>query len=157
MIYTIKGFGRVNKADVFLESSCFLNDPTDVGNLTSGSSAFSKSRLNIWKFLVHVLLKPHLENFQHYFAIVWDENLIRWVFQTHDSTWTDTQIFLNIFLMGEQMVFLLLLLLVCFKLKKKQVKRTECKSHCFQILESSGPDNKPNWDYHDNEEEADPL
>ena len=58
VLYTVKGFGVVNKADVFLELSCFLDDPTDVGNLISGSSAFSKSSLNIWKFTVHVLLKP---------------------------------------------------------------------------------------------------
>ena len=64
-----------NKAevDVFLELSCFFNDPTDVANLISGSSAFSKSSLNIWKFMVHVLLKPGLENFEHYFASVCDE------------------------------------------------------------------------------------
>ena len=70
MIHTIKGFGIVNKAevDVFLELSCFVYDPTEVGNLISGSSAFSKSNLNIWKFIVHVLLEPHLENFEHYFA-----------------------------------------------------------------------------------------
>ena len=67
---TIKGFGIVNKAeiDVFLELSCFFNDPVDVGNLISGSSAFSKTRLNTWKFPVHVLLKPGLENFEHYFT-----------------------------------------------------------------------------------------
>ena len=67
-----KGFGMVNKAeiDVFLELSCFFYDPEDVGNLISGSSAFSKSSLNIWKFMVHVLLKPGLENFEHYFASV---------------------------------------------------------------------------------------
>ena len=67
---TVKGFGIVNKAevDVFLELSCFFNDPTDVGNLISGYSAFSKSSLNIWKFTVHILLKPGLENFEHYFA-----------------------------------------------------------------------------------------
>ena len=67
-----KGFSIVNKAevDVFLELSCFFDDPADVGNLISGSSAFSKSSLNIWKFLVHVLLRPHLENFEHYFATV---------------------------------------------------------------------------------------
>ena len=72
MIHTVKGFGVVNKAevDVFLEFSCFFDDPTDVGNLISGSSAFSKSSLNIWKFTVHVLLKPSLENFEHYFASV---------------------------------------------------------------------------------------
>ena len=70
VIHTGKGFGIVNKVeiDVFLEFSCFFYDPMDVGNLISGSSAFSKSSLNIWKFSVHVLLKPHLENFEHYFA-----------------------------------------------------------------------------------------
>ena len=75
VIHTVKGFGIVNKAetDVFLELSCFLNDPADVGNLISGSSAFSKSTLNIWKFTVHILLKPGLENFEHYFTNVWDE------------------------------------------------------------------------------------
>ena len=73
VIHTVKGFGIVNKAeidvlDVFLELSCFLHDPADVGNLISGSSAFSKASLNIWKFTVHVLLKPGLENFDHYFT-----------------------------------------------------------------------------------------
>ena len=70
MIHTDKGFGIVNKAevDVFLELSCFFNDPVDVGNLISDSSAFSKSSLNIWKFTVHILLKPGLEDFEHYFA-----------------------------------------------------------------------------------------
>ena len=68
VIHTIKGFGIVNKAeiDVFLELSCLFDDPVDVGNLISGSCAFSKSSLNIWKFTVHVLLKPGLENFEHY-------------------------------------------------------------------------------------------
>ena len=68
MVHTVKGFGIVSEAevDVFPELSCFLDDPTDVGNLISGSSAFSKSSLNIWKFTVHVLLKPGLENFEHY-------------------------------------------------------------------------------------------
>ena len=72
VIYIVKGFGVVNKAEinVFLELSCFFDNPTDVGNLIYGSSAFSKSRLNIWKFSVHVLLKPSLENFEHYFALV---------------------------------------------------------------------------------------
>ena len=72
MIHTVKGFGIVNKAeaDVFLELSCFFDDPVDVGNLISGSSAFSKSSLNIWKFTVHVLLKPGLKNFEHYFTSV---------------------------------------------------------------------------------------
>ena len=72
MIHTVKGFGIVNKAevDVFLELSCFFDDPTDVGSLISDSSAFSKSSLNIWKFTVHVLLKLGLENFEHYFTSV---------------------------------------------------------------------------------------
>ena len=72
VIHTVKDFGVVNKAevDVFLELSCFFSDPTDVGNLISGSSAFSKSSLNILKFSIHVLLKPSLENFEHYFASV---------------------------------------------------------------------------------------
>ena len=67
VVHTVKGFGIVNKAevDVFLELSCSFDDPTDVDNLISGSSAFSKSRLNIWKFIVHILLKPGLENFEH--------------------------------------------------------------------------------------------
>ena len=71
----ITGFDIVNKAeiDVFLELSCFFHDPEDVGNLISGSSAFSKTSLNIGKFTVHVLLKPGLENFEHYFTSVWDE------------------------------------------------------------------------------------
>ena len=74
VVHTIKGFGIVNNAevDIFLELSCFFNDPVDVGNLTSGSSAFSKTSLNIWKFTVHVLLKPGLENFEHYFTSMWD-------------------------------------------------------------------------------------
>ena len=79
MIHTVEGFGIVNKAeiDVFLELSCFFGDPADVGDLISVSSVFSKTSLNIWKFTVHVLLKPGLENFEHYFtacemsAIVW--------------------------------------------------------------------------------------
>ena len=70
-LYTVEDFGIINKAevDVFLELSCFLDDPMNVGNLISGSSSFSKSSLNIWKFMVHVLLKPHLDNFEHYFAV----------------------------------------------------------------------------------------
>ena len=70
VIHTVKGFGLVKKAeiDVFLELSCFFNDPADVGNLLSSSSAFSKTSLNPWKFMVHALLKPGLENFEHYFA-----------------------------------------------------------------------------------------
>ena len=70
VIHTINGFGTVNKAgvDAFLKLSCFFNDLIDIGNLLSGSSAFSKSSLNIWNFMVHVLLKPGLENFEYYFA-----------------------------------------------------------------------------------------
>ena len=88
VIHTVKGFGIVSKAeiDVFLELSCFIDDPTDVDNLISGSSAFSKSSLNIWKFTVHVLLKPDLENkpwgmvkgetdFQKYLRLIWILNL----------------------------------------------------------------------------------
>ena len=72
VIHAVKGFSIVNEAevDVFLELSCFFYDLMDVGNLISGSSAFSKSRLNIWKFSIHILLKPGLENFEHYFANV---------------------------------------------------------------------------------------
>ena len=72
VIHTVKGLGIVNKAeiDVFLELFCFFDDPADAGNLISGSSAFSKTSLNIWKFMVHVLLKPDLENFEHYFTSV---------------------------------------------------------------------------------------
>src|SRR5574340_1266579 len=74
VIHTVKGFGIVNKAeiDVFLELSCFFHDPADVGNLISGFSAFSKTSLNIRKFTVHILLKPGLENFEHYFTSVSD-------------------------------------------------------------------------------------
>ena len=75
MIHRVKGFGIVNKAeiDVFLELSCFFDDSVDVGNLISGSSAFSKTSLNIRKFTVHELLKPGLKNVEHYFTIAWDE------------------------------------------------------------------------------------
>ena len=75
VIHTVKGFGLINKTEVdaFLEFSCFFDYPTDAGNLISGSSAFSKSSLNVWKFSFHVLLKPGLENFEHYFARMWDE------------------------------------------------------------------------------------
>ena len=84
LIHTVKGFGIVNKAeiDVFLELSSFFRDPSDVGNLISGSSAFSKTSLNIRKSTVHVLLKPGLENFEYYFASMWDECncVIVWAF-----------------------------------------------------------------------------
>ena len=75
MIHTVKGFSIVNEAeaDVFLEFFSFFYDPTDIHNLISGSSVFLKSSLNIWKFMVHILLKPGLENFEHYFTSVWDK------------------------------------------------------------------------------------
>ena len=75
MIHTVKSFGIVNKAeiDIFLELSCFFDDPVDIGNLISGSTAFSKTSLNIRKFSVHVLLKPGLDNFEPYFTSLWDE------------------------------------------------------------------------------------
>ena len=75
VIHTVKGFGIVNKAemDVFLELSCFFDDPADVSNLISGSSPFSKTSWDIWKFTVHILLKPGLENFDHYFSSMWSE------------------------------------------------------------------------------------
>ena len=84
VIYTVKGFGIVNKAEVdaFLELSPFSDAPADDGNLISGSCSFYKFNLNIWKFTVHILLKPGLENFQHYFARVWNEHncIIVWTF-----------------------------------------------------------------------------
>ena len=84
VIHTVKAFGVVNKAeiDVFLELSCFFCDSADVGNLISGSPAFSKSSLNIWKFTVNILLRPGLENFEPYFASVWDESncAVVWAF-----------------------------------------------------------------------------
>ena len=84
MIHTVKGFSIVDEAelDVFLEFSCFSYDPMDVDNLISGSSAFSKSSLNIWKFLVHVLLMPRLKDFEHYFASLWNEYncVVVWTF-----------------------------------------------------------------------------
>ena len=89
--HTVKGFGIVNKAevDVFLVFSCFFNDPADVGNMISGFSAFSKSSLNIWKFIVHILLKPGLENFEHYFASVWGEcnRVVVWAFSGIAFLW----------------------------------------------------------------------
>ena len=77
MIHTVKGFGTVNKAEiyVFLELCCFFYGPVNVGNLIPGSSVFSKTSLNIWKLMVHVLLKPGLENFEHYFTSMCDEQL----------------------------------------------------------------------------------
>ena len=84
VIYTVNSFSVVNDAeiDVLLEFPCLFYDLTNVGNLMSGSSAFSKSSLNIWKFLVHILLKPCLENFEHYFPSMWDECscTVVWIF-----------------------------------------------------------------------------
>ena len=94
VIHTVKGFGIVNKAeiDVFLELSCFI-DPSDVGNLILSSSAFSKTSLNIWKFMVHILLKSGLENFKHYFISVWDECncAVVWAFFGIAFLWDWTQ------------------------------------------------------------------
>ena len=84
LTHTVKGFSVVNEAevDILLEFSCFFYDLADVDSLISGSSAFSKSSLNIWEFSVHVLLKPHLENFEHYFASMWNEHkcALAWTF-----------------------------------------------------------------------------
>ena len=81
MIHTLKGFGIVNKAeiDVFLELSCFFNDPVDIGNLIFGSPAFSKTSLNSWKFMVLLLLKPGLENFEHCFTSLGDECTVQYL------------------------------------------------------------------------------
>ena len=91
VIHTVKGFGIINKAevDVFLELSCFFDDPANIGNLISASSSFSKSSLNIWKFTVHALLKPGLENFEHYLASVWDEYncVVVWAFFGISCLW----------------------------------------------------------------------
>ena len=91
VIHTVKGFGIVNKAeiDAFLKLSCFYDDPADVGNLISGSSAFSKTSLNIWKFTVYISLKPGLENFEHYFSSMWDECncVVVWAFFGTDFLW----------------------------------------------------------------------
>ena len=90
VIHAVKGFSIVNEAHVFLELSWFFYDPMDVGNLISGSSVFYKSSLNIWKFTVHVLLKPDLENFEHYFATMWDECncVVVWNFFGTAFLWT---------------------------------------------------------------------
>ena len=92
VIYTVKGFVIVNKAevDVFLELFCFFNNPADVGNLISGSSVFSNSSFNMWKFTVHVLLKPGLENFKHYFTIMWTSLVDQMV--KHLPTMQETQV-----------------------------------------------------------------
>ena len=91
VIYTVKSFGVVKKAkvDYFLELSCFVNDSAEVGKLISGSSAFPKSRLIIWKFMVHILLKPDLENFEHYFTSMWDKCncAVVWAFFGTASFW----------------------------------------------------------------------
>ena len=99
VIHTVKGFGIVKKEkmDDFLELSCFSDDPADVGNLISGSSAFSKTSLNIWKFMVYVLLTPSLENLDHYFTSVWSEYncVIVWTIFgiTFLWDWTENELF----------------------------------------------------------------
>ena len=97
VIHTVKGFGIVNKAeiDVLGELSCFFDNPGDVGNLLSGSSAFSKTSLNIRKFMVHVLLKPGLENFEHYFTSMWDECtcVVVWAFFGSAFLWDWNEIY----------------------------------------------------------------
>ena len=108
IFHTVKGSGIVNKAevDIFLELSCFFDDPTDVGNLI-GSCVFSKFSLNIWKFTVHVLLKPGLENFEHYFASVWHEcNCeVVWAFFVITFLWDWNENWPRTFYMPEQLVF----------------------------------------------------
>ena len=108
VIHTVKGLGIVSKAelDVFVELLCFIDDAVDIGNLISGSSPFSKSSLNIWKFTVHVLLKPVLKNFEHYFASVWDECncVVVWTFfgltisdeSSHFCFWIRWQCLINL-------------------------------------------------------------
>ena len=93
MIHTVHGFSVVNEADVFLEFSFFFYDPADVGNLTFGSSAFSKTSLNIWKFSVHVLSQPSLEYFEHFFASMWDE--CNWEVVEHSWASLVTQVVKN--------------------------------------------------------------
>ena len=119
VIHTVKGFGIVNKAeiDVFLELSCFFDDPADAGNFISGSSAFSKTSLNIWKFMVHVLLKPGLENFEHYFPSVWDESncAIVWAFFGIAFLWDWNEFFLD------------------FTFREKQKSNTEDKDLWFYL------------------------
>ena len=91
VIHTVKGFGIVKKAEVvvFLELSCFFDDSANIDNLILGSSASSKSSLNIWKFMVHILLKPGVENFEHYFASMWNECncAVVWIFFGIDFLW----------------------------------------------------------------------
>ena len=89
MNHTVRGFSIVNEAEVFLELFCFFNDPIDVGNLISGSSAFSKSSLNIWKLLVHILLKPSLDNFEHYLGSMWNRCnfVLVWAFSGISLLW----------------------------------------------------------------------
>ena len=111
VIHTVKGFGIVKKAeiDVFLELSCFFRDPAAVGNLISGSSAFSKTSLNIRKFTIHILLKPGLENFEHYFTSVWDECncAVVWAFFGIAFLWAIGTAFLckSILRLSEQLLY----------------------------------------------------
>ena len=130
VIHTVKGFGIVNKAeiDVFLELSCFFHDPADVGNLISGSSALSKTSLNIWKLMAHVLLKSGLENFKHYFASLWDECncVVVWAFfgiafdcVDHSKLWKILQE------MGIQDHLTCLLQAICMQIRKQQLELLE--------------------------------
>ena len=111
MIHTVKGFGIVSKAeiDIFLELSCFFDDPMDVGNLISGTSAFFKTSWNIWKFTVHVLLKPGLENLEHYFTSMWDKYscAIVWAFFgiTFLWDWSENWTFLALWPLGLEKKF----------------------------------------------------
>ena len=117
VIHTVKGFGIVSKAEVgvFLELSCFFYAPMNVGNLISGSFAFCKSSLNIWKFLVHVLLKPDLEDFEHYFAGMWDECncVVVWTFFSIAFLWdcNETDLMTTLFLFG--LIWLLSFVSMC--------------------------------------------
>ena len=97
VIHTVKGFGIVNKAEinVFLELSCFFNDPADVGNLISGFSTFSKSSLNIWKFTVHVLLKPYLEGRDIYLGTNMDSQLKNSSFEESSCLWKMNGLVIN--------------------------------------------------------------
>ena len=96
--HTVKGFGLVNKADVFLDFFCFFDDPMDIGSLISASSDFSKSSLNIWEFSVHILLKSGSENFKHYFASMWDECncVVVWTFFGIAFLWATEKVIVQI-------------------------------------------------------------
>ena len=134
MIHTVKGFGIVSKAeiDVFLELFCFFNDPADVGNLISGSSAFSKTSLNIWKFTVHVLLKPGLENFEHYFTSMWNEC---WVTQIQSRVRSrDEHLFLGSQMATYSLIFCYCCWLSCPSLSHVWLSATPWTAACQAFL-----------------------